>query len=85
MQPLGHAEAVFDGGAHVLRKVADLRFVAPEDRAVVERKILVGEAGIVGQQALQHRGFAGAVAAIRQIFSPRSTLAVKPSSTFSSP
>ena len=49
--------------AHVLRKVADLRFVSPEDRAGVEREVLVGEAGIVGQQALQQRGLAGAVAA----------------------
>ena len=63
VQPLGHRQAVFDGRAHVLRKVAHLRLVAPEDRAGVERKVFVGEAGIVGQQALEQRGLAGAVAA----------------------
>ena len=48
---------------HILRKVADLRFVSPEDGAGVEREFLVGEAGVVGQQAFEQRGFAGAVAA----------------------
>ena len=37
--------------------------MAPEDGAVVERELLIGEAGIVGQQAFEQRGFAGAVAA----------------------
>ena len=63
MQPLGYGEPVLDGCAHVLRKVADLRFVSPENGAGVESEILVGEAGIVGQQALEQRGFARAVAA----------------------
>ncbi len=47
----------------VLREVADLRFVAPEDGAVVQREVGIGEARIVGQQALEQRGLAGAVAA----------------------
>ena len=63
MQPLGDGEAVLDGCADVLREVADLRLVAPEDGAGVEREFLVGEAGIVGQQALEQGGLAGAVAA----------------------
>jgi hypothetical protein len=63
MEPLGDGEAVFDGCADVLREVADLGFVAPEDRAGVEGKVFVGEAGIVGQEALEQGGFACAVAA----------------------
>ncbi len=63
MEPLGDGEAVLDGCADVLREVADLGFVAPEDGAGVEGEVLVGEAGIVGEQALEQGGFAGAVAA----------------------
>ena len=44
-------------------KVADLRLVAPEHRARIEREILLGQAGIIRQQALEQRGFARAVAA----------------------
>ena len=46
-----------------MREVADLGFVAPEDRARVESEFLFGEAGIVGEEGLEQRGFAGAVAA----------------------
>ena len=63
MEPLGDGEAVLDGCAYVLGEVADLGFVAPEDGAGVELEVLVGEAGIVGEQALEEGGFAGAVAA----------------------
>ena len=37
--------------------------MAPEDGAGVEGEVLFGEAGVVGEQALEQRGFAGAVAA----------------------
>ncbi len=63
MEPLGNREAVLDGRAHILWKVANLRFVSPEDGARVEREFLFGEAGIVCQQAFEQGGFAGAVAA----------------------
>src|ERR1017187_5704215 len=63
MEPLGNGEAVLDGGAYVLREVTDLGFVAPEDGAGVENEVLVGETGVVVEQALDERGFAGAVAA----------------------
>src|ERR1035438_10181248 len=63
MEPLGNGEAVLDGGAYVLREVADLGFVAPEDGAGIENEFLVGEAGVVVEKALDERGFAGAVAA----------------------
>src|ERR1017187_5932905 len=63
MEPLGNGEAVLDGGAYVLREVTDLGFVAPEDGAGVENEFLVGEAGVVVEQALDERGFSGAVAA----------------------
>src|ERR1039458_10601440 len=63
MEPLGYSEAVLDGCAYVLREVADLGFVAPEDCAGVEREVLVGEAGIVIQETLEQGGLACAVAA----------------------
>src|ERR1035438_7981343 len=47
MEPLGNGEAVLDGGAYVLREVADLGFVAPEDGAGIENEFLVGEAGVL--------------------------------------
>ena len=63
MEPLGDGEAVFDGRAYVLGEVADLGFVAPEDGAVVEFEVLVGEAGIVGEQAFEQGGLPCSVAA----------------------
>ncbi len=63
MQPLGHREAVRNGGAHILREVADLRRVAPGDGARVEGELGVGEAGVRREQALEQGGLAGAVAA----------------------
>src|ERR1017187_10714080 len=63
MEPLGDREAVLDGGAYVLREIADLGFVAPEDGAGVENEVFVGEAGVVGKKTLEESGFAGAVAA----------------------
>ena len=62
-RPLGYCEAVLDGCAYVLREVADLRFMAPEDGAGVEREVLVGQAWVVIEQAFQERGFACAIAA----------------------
>ena len=38
VQPLRDGQSVLDGGADVLREVADLRLVPPEDGAVVELK-----------------------------------------------
>ena len=47
MEPLGYCEAMLDGCAYVLREVADLGFVAPEDGAGIEHEVFVCEAGIV--------------------------------------
>src|SRR5579863_652731 len=63
MEPLGNREAVLDSRTYVLRKITDLRLVSPEDCAVVELEVLVGETGIVIEQTLEECGFACAVAA----------------------
>src|ERR1039458_5946679 len=63
MEPLGYGEAVLDGRAYVLREVADLGFMAPEDGAGVENEVLVGQARIIVQEALDEGGLTGAVAA----------------------
>src|SRR5208282_3043510 len=63
MQPVSDGQAMLNGCAHVLRKVAHLRLVTPEDGPRIECEAGLGEAGIVSQKALEHGGFSGAVAA----------------------
>jgi len=57
MEPLGDGEAGLDARIDscpdVLREVADLGFVTPEDGTGVQSKVLVGEARIVIEQALE--------------------------------
>ena len=63
VQPVGGGHAELDGALVVLREVADGDLVAPLHGAGVDGDVLLFDAGAVGEQRLEQRGLALAVAA----------------------
>ena len=63
VQPLDRGHALLDRAGVILREVADRHFVAPADRAGVEVRRRRRQPGASGEQRLQQRRLADAVAA----------------------